>query len=85
MSESKVVIQRKSNATDIAYTIISAVLGVATVYITLRVIIGPDGTRTVNMRIAKSVEEFAQRQAEGWAHIADKAAKFYNKSRNVTV
>lgn len=80
-----VIIKRKASVNDIVYTAISAALGVATIYIMLRVIIGPDGTRTVNMRIAKFTEEFAQKQAEGWAHVADKAARFYNKSRNVTV
>lgn len=81
----ELIIKRKSSGTDIAYTVISAVAGIATIYIMLRVIAGPDGMRTVNMKIAKSVEEFSQKQAEIWAHIADRAAKIYNDSRNVTV
>lgn len=77
MNENKVM--------DTMYTALSIVATGATVYLMIRIIAGPDGMRTLNMRIAKAAEEFCQRQAENWAHLSDRAARFYNSSRDITV
>lgn len=56
---------------------------VITGYLAIRAVLGPDMTRTLRARSAKDIEHFCQRQAETWAHMADKAARAYERTRNV--
>ena len=58
---------------------------VATVYMVWRVMAGPNAAKTLNLKMTKSAENFCQKQAEGWAHLADSCSKAYNAARNVTV
>lgn len=52
-----------------------------TLYLTLRVALGPDGLRTLKLRSARSAEKMCMRQAWVWAELADKAAKVYESGR----
>jgi hypothetical protein len=56
-----------------------------TIAIAVRVILGPDGSRTLIMKCASGSEDFCQRQAELWASLADKAQTVYNQARLTTV
>lgn len=41
----------------------------------------PDAMRAIRMRAALATKRFAQRQADWWQDVADKAATVYNKER----
>lgn len=41
----------------------------------------PDSIRTARMRACKAIEQTAMRNAQGWANVADIAAKAYENSR----
>lgn len=57
-----------------------------TVYIAWRLIVGPDGSRRVYMRVAKAAENRCMRNAQTWADLADKAQRAYDAGRGgVTV
>jgi hypothetical protein len=56
-----------------------------TVYLALRIIVGKDDLALGRMAIAKTAENFAQRQAEFWAHTADYMQRQYDAARAVTV
>lgn len=46
---------------------------------------GRDGAVRVRMAVAQRAESYCQRQAEGWAHLADASRKVYDQGRSVTV
>jgi len=46
---------------------------------------GRDGAVRVRMAMARRAESYCQRQAEGWAHLADASRKVYDQGRSVTV
>lgn len=56
-----------------------------TVYIAIRAILGPDATKTFQMRCAKRTELFCVNQARMWVSLADQAQKVYDHARPVGV
>lgn len=46
---------------------------------------GRDGAVRARMAMAQRAESYCQRQAEGWAHLADASRKVYDQGRSVTV
>lgn len=65
-------------AAEVVATLIPIILG-------LRVMLGDDALHSVRMRLALVSERVCQRQAEGWAHLADASRKVYDQGRSVTV
>lgn len=73
---------RKITVITIAVEVIST--GIVA-YMLWRTFMGPDVEQRTVMRICKTSENFAQKQAQSWAHIADGCRKLYDTQRNVTV
>lgn len=70
---------------DAVSAAIGTVVSVITIVVVVRTVLGPDRLKLVRMRAALLSEGMCQRQAEGWAHMADACRKAYDQSRSVTV
>lgn len=75
-------LERTQEILEIVAGTIGAGLALYTLWSTF---VGSDGAMRVRMTLAKRVESYCQRQAEGWAHLADASRKVYDQSRSVTV
>lgn len=74
------------NKTERALTIAVEIISTTLVaYMLWRTIAGPDANKRMIMRISKSAENYAQKQAQEWAQVADKCKIIYDAHRSVTV
>lgn len=70
---------------EIAIYTTELVLSAVATYVVYAVVSNPDGRNMWRMLLSARVERFAQRQAEGWAHVADAAKHSYDAARRVAV
>lgn len=59
------------------------VVMLATAYVAVRSALEPDQERTIKALMWQWVEGYCQRQATGWAHLADASKRAYDKTRLV--
>lgn len=59
------------------FSVAGAVLTVAA----MKMLNDPDGWKTVKMATARGIESLAQRQAERWANLADRASRWYDREK----
>ncbi len=58
---------------------------VASLYLVLRVMVGPDAVTRIRMGSARAVSRVAKRQADVWTEIAGKADTAYWQARNTVL
>lgn len=59
-------------------------VSVASLWLILRMLGGPDAARLARARFAKSGESFCQSQAVAWARLADRCSRAYDATRATT-
>lgn len=70
---------------DTILTCLEVVIYAGIAWAVWRTMLGDDRLKLARMRFAKHGEAYCQKQAEGWAHLADGCRKVYDQSRSVTV
>lgn len=75
----------KIEVREIAMIVVDLATVAVTVWVVWRALSSADSGRALRMRLYATAEQFSQRQAEHWAHAADKARTMYDRARTVTV
>lgn len=64
-------------------TIAETAIAVLSVYMMVRVVVGADGMKVLQMKTALALENTCQKQAQMWAHLADRSRNMYDSARSV--
>lgn len=64
-----------------AVILLFSVAGAVATVAAMRALNSPDSWKTTKMATARALESFAQKQAQYWANLADRASRWYERER----